>query len=135
MSYIKWDGSLSVGLKEIDDQHKHLIGLINDLYDAMSEGKGNDVLDTLLQKLIDYTKYHFAVEEKYFILYNYSDKEAHIKEHNGLTEQVINHYDSFKKGTIGISIDIMQFLESWLINHIKKSDTKYAPFLKNKGIV
>ena len=70
MAFLDWDDSLSVNVTEIDDQHKKLIGTLNDLYDAMDDGKGNDVLGKILKELTDYTVYHFQTEENYFKKFN-----------------------------------------------------------------
>ena len=69
MPLIAWDQGFSVGVGSIDEQHKKLIGLLNDLHDAMRFGKGRDVLGKVLAELIDYTAYHFRTEEGLFAKY------------------------------------------------------------------
>jgi hemerythrin len=65
MAFMEWNNSFSVNVAEIDNQHKHLIDLINKLFEAMSVGKGSEVMGTVLKDLINYTVSHFAMEEKY----------------------------------------------------------------------
>ncbi len=43
MALIDWDKSLSVNVEEIDQQHKKLIAMINELNEAMRNGKGKEV--------------------------------------------------------------------------------------------
>ncbi len=63
MAFIAWTDELSVDIGEIDEQHKKLINMINDLSYAMSKGKGRDVIEAILVGLRDYTVEHFAHEE------------------------------------------------------------------------
>ncbi|MFN3309093.1 MAG: bacteriohemerythrin, partial [Anaerolineales bacterium] len=64
MSLITWSDEFSVNIKEIDNQHRQLIEMVNQLQRAMKEGKGAAALNDILQRLIDYTDYHFSTEER-----------------------------------------------------------------------
>ena len=66
---------------EIDAQHKTLIINLNELFDAMKEGKANTMLRFLLNKLVAYTQMHFSTEEKYMKQWNYSEYANHKAEH------------------------------------------------------
>ena len=79
MGLIKWNSFYSVHIDELDEQHKELIHLINEMYDAMKNGKGTDALGSILSELVEYTKYHFDAEEKLFLQYGYPEREAHAK--------------------------------------------------------
>ena len=74
MPLFVWNDSYSVKVAELDNQHKKLIGLINQLYDAMKEGKGKDVLEVIFTELIEYTKNHFSAEENTTAHNPYSDE-------------------------------------------------------------
>ncbi|MBP7461269.1 MAG: hemerythrin family protein [Candidatus Delongbacteria bacterium] len=132
MALIEWNESLSVKIQEIDLQHQKLIALINDLNDAMHQGKGKDVLGTIIREMITYTKTHFATEERYFDLYKYQDAPAHKKEHQGFVDKVTQLNDQYQKGKAGLTIDVMLFLSDWLKNHISGSDKKYMSCLVQK---
>ncbi|MGC8720293.1 MAG: hemerythrin domain-containing protein, partial [Thermodesulforhabdaceae bacterium] len=62
MPLIRWDESLSVGIAEIDDQHKRLVNMINELYDAMLQKKGKAVLSQIIKEMAEYAAVHFATE-------------------------------------------------------------------------
>lgn len=134
MALITWSPSLSVNVKQFDDQHKKLIDLINKLHDAMKEGKGKDILGDILQSLIEYTKTHFAAEERLMQQHNYGEYEKHKKEHNLLVIQVLDIQKKHKEGTPVLTQTIMTFLKNWLASHIQGEDQKYGPFLNGKGI-
>lgn len=132
MLLLKWDDSYSVGINEIDSQHKKLIELITQLNTAMSEGKGKDVLGKIINELISYTKTHFALEEKLFDKVKYADSFAHKGQHKMFIEKVEQFKIDFEKGKTLLTIDVMNFLKEWLKNHILISDKKYAPYLAGK---
>jgi len=134
MSLITWNDSYSVNIKEIDRQHMKLVQIINDLNDAMREGKTNDVLGKLIRELVSYTKTHFATEERYFDRYGYPDMNAHKLQHAAFVEKIAAFSDDFESGRLGVSIEIMKFLQDWLLKHIKGTDMKYVPFLTGKGM-
>lgn len=134
MSLMDWKDDLSVKVSEIDNQHKKLIGYINELHDAMKTGKAKDVLEGIIQKLINYTKSHFATEEKYFKLYNYPLTKEHLQEHESFVNQVVDFQEKFAAGKMGLSIQIMKFLTDWIQKHIKETDMAYSEFFIEKGI-
>lgn len=135
MALMQWNDKLSVGIAVIDADHKKLVGMVNDLYDAVSAGKGADKMGRILDGLIDYTKSHFAREEAFFAQHGYPESAAHKKEHADLARQVLDVQAKYKAGaTSTLSLQVMNFLKDWLLKHIQGSDKKYAPFLNAKGV-
>ncbi|NJB67362.1 hemerythrin-like metal-binding protein [Desulfobaculum xiamenense] len=131
---INWTSDLSVGLKEIDDQHKKLVKLINELYRAMKHGHGRDVIKGILAELVDYTVYHFGTEEKYFDRFGYADTASHKRIHKKFTDTVADFAAKYTSGTADVSTEIMDFLRDWLTGHIKGTDKKYSSFLREHGV-
>ncbi|MBZ0152073.1 MAG: bacteriohemerythrin [Planctomycetes bacterium] len=135
MPLMAWNDKFSVGVDVIDQDHKKLVSMVNELYDAIQAGKGKEKVGPVLDGLIDYTKMHFAREEKFFAQTAYPDTAAHKKEHETLTKQVLDVQSKYKGGaTSTLSLEVMNFLKNWLINHIQGSDKKYIPHLNQKGI-
>jgi hemerythrin len=134
MALISWSNALSVNIKELDDQHKCLIELVNNLHDAMKAGKGNAIIGPILSDLLSYTSFHFATEEKYFQQYAYPEFPRHKKEHDELTKKTKELNASYREGKLTITIEVMTFLKDWLSNHILVSDKKYSPFLCSRGL-
>ena len=134
MPLFQWTPELSVNVKEIDNQHKQLVNLINLLHDSMKSGKGKDVMGKVLNDLTDYTVYHFGTEERLFQKYGYIEYPQHKKEHDDLTKQVLDVKSKFEVGQTTVTIEVMNFLKDWLNNHIKHSDKKYSAFLNSKGV-
>lgn len=134
MAYIAWDAKLSTGVKTIDDQHKVLVALINELHDAMSVGKGKQVIADVLKRLIDYTVSHFSTEEKFMTQYGYPQISDQKSEHSKFVDKVSEFQAGFNGGKITISLEVMFFLKDWLVNHILSTDKKMGVFLSDKGV-
>jgi len=132
---ITWNDTYSVGYLEIDNQHKNLVNLINNLYDSFWKGEADDIIKDIIIELIKYTDYHFKTEEKYFEKYNYSDSAEHIEQHKAFVIQVTNFFEEYKKGSDTLTYDVTNFLKDWLLNHIKCSDKKFGTEFLNKNIV
>jgi methyl-accepting chemotaxis protein len=132
---LRWSPSLSVGLDCIDDQHKVLVDLINELYEKMNGNAAQAAVGSVLSKLINYTETHFKFEEDLFAKHGYEATDEHMEIHRTLVAQLLDFQDQFKTGKADISLELMEFLKDWLVNHIKKTDTKYVPFLRSKGVV
>ena len=106
---------------------------VNDLYDAMTQKKGREVTARILEQLVDYTVKHFAHEEQWFAKSAYPDTPAHQKEHQELAKQVSAFGAAFAAGKATVDSELLNFLRSWLMNHIMKSDKKYVAHLKAAG--
>ena len=134
MPLFEWNDKFSVLAKRYDEQHKNLIKILNDLYDAMKVGKSSVILEEIFNSLLDYTKYHFNDEEEMMKKFLYDDYLIHKKEHDLLAEKVIEFKKKFDNKEILISIELLNFLKDWLTNHIMKTDRKYGEFFIQKGM-
>ena len=129
-----WSSNLSVNIKQIDDQHKKLVGMVNELHKAMKLKKSNSVMGAILDRLVDYTASHFATEEKLFAQFGYPEEKAHVELHRKLVVQVVDIQKKFKAGDAMLSMELMTFLKEWLVKHIQGTDKKYSSFLRERGV-
>lgn len=134
MSIFIWKKEYSVYVEAIDDQHKQLVEILNELIDGMMNGKTKDILEPILNKLIEYTVQHFKDEEEYFDKIDYPQKDEHIEEHRKLIADVEKFKDEYTAGKIGITIELMRYLKEWLINHISGTDKELGKLLYKNGI-
>ena len=132
MALMAWNDTYSVKVQTLDDQHKRLFQILNELHHAMETGKGKLVLSDLLNRLIGYTRSHFADEEKAMAAAKYPDLATHVAEHRELTKKVEQFSRDFQAGTAGITLQLMSFLQQWLTSHILKVDRKYSSCLTGR---
>jgi len=125
-----WTAKYSVGIPQIDAQHKGLIGLINGLHAAMAAGQGKRVVGKILDDLVRYTEIHFRDEENLMRQKGYSKLVAHQEVHKKLTGQVVELRERYLAGNLTLTVEVMLFLKSWLADHIMGHDRQYAAELK-----
>jgi methyl-accepting chemotaxis protein/hemerythrin len=130
---INWSRSYSVGVSQMDNEHQRLIDIINNLYMAMRSGRSKDAIGSILDELVDYTKTHFAHEERLMQQSNYSGYNDQKRAHEALIAKVVEIQGKFRVGT-ALGQEVMSFLKDWLITHIQGLDKKYGPVMNKKGI-
>lgn len=126
---IKWNDNLNVGVKEIDEQHLAFIGLVNELLEAMKNGKSKEVKGKILDKLIGYAFYHFTKEERILAKLHYPELEQHKKEHEAFVDKLIKFQEDLKADKFTLTFEMIKFMNNWWLSHIRKSDKKYQPYL------
>lgn len=131
---IQWDQSLSVGIDEIDNQHKELFNRVNALLDACNQGKGKQVVGEIIDFLGDYVITHFGAEERYMQQYNYPDYDAHKAMHDGFIDSFGQLKKKFESEGPGIQLVLQtnRTVVDWLIKHIGNTDKALGAFLKTK---
>jgi methyl-accepting chemotaxis protein/hemerythrin len=108
--------------------------MVNDLADAMQQKKSKEAVGRVLNGLAEYTINHFADEERSFAQSHYPEEVQHKALHKKLLEQVTDLINKFNAGETLIAQDVINFLQDWLINHIKGVDKRYGPHLNKNGI-
>lgn len=131
---LEWDASFATGVSKYDEQHKVLFNMVNDLADAMQQKKSKEAVGRVLNGLADYTVNHFADEERSFAQTHYPEEAQHKALHKKLVDQVVELIGKFNAGEPLITQDVINFLQDWLINHIKGVDKSYGPHLNKSGI-
>ncbi|MGV8176404.1 MAG: bacteriohemerythrin [Candidatus Bilamarchaeaceae archaeon] len=99
MEFVSWSEDLSVGIKEIDNQHKHFIGELNSAHSLCSSGN-RDLKKArgIAADIMDYAREHFTTEESYFRKHDYPYAKEHEAEHAKLLERSIEFYDRLDSG-------------------------------------
>lgn len=134
MELIKWNEDLKTGIPSIDDQHHNLIKLINKLHSGLMKGDSYEIFGEVLTQLLDYTNYHFQYEEKLFAQIKYEYEEEHKRHHENLVKKVMKFQYRYKSGDITLTMDVIQFLKSWLLEHIQVEDKKYIDVFIKENI-
>ena len=125
---MEWKSEYSIGIPEIDEEHKVLLECIARLDDAKDDQKQRDLaVYFVLSELDDYVRVRFTVEEVIMRLFDYPGRGAHIQTHRSFTEYVKSMQQSALRRDV--RDEIAAFLRDWLVNHIMTADKQYAVFL------
>ncbi len=133
-SYVAWSEDYRIGIKNIDEDHQKLLGLINNLQTAAHYPTGEAFERQALDQVVDYTKYHFKREEDLMRENGYPDYEPHKREHEQMIAKVDEYLAAYEKDPEATIEELVQYLKRWLIKHIQGTDRKYAPYLLDKGV-
>ena len=136
IEWIKWDDKYKIGYKRIDDQHKELVNIINDLYNV---GIVNDLSNeevkvnfhSIIKRTIDYATYHFSYEEKIMGAVDYSLAKDHIAKHRSFSLKIVDDVSRYENGDDLAIEDFLDFLKNWLLHHIIVEDKKFISELKS----
>jgi hemerythrin len=134
MALIEWTDQLLVHVAQIDEQHRRLIRIINDLNESMKARKGKGELGSAIESLVEYTEFHFTTEERLMTANGYISTTVHRAEHRAFVAKTQEFAEGFKSGKLLLSMDVMNFLRVWLTQHICKVDKELAAFLREKGL-
>lgn len=132
--YVQWDDSLSVGIKAIDEDHKKLLGLINNLQTAAHYNTGEAFERQALEELVNYTKFHFQREEDLMREHGYADLDNHKAQHEAMIAEVGRVLEAYEEDRERTIENLCQYLKRWLIKHIGGTDQLYVPYLQGKGV-
>ena len=134
MPRIEWSERLNIGVAEIDEQHKRMIQLHNDLEEALAGGKAHRRMPVFLAELVEYAEEHFATEEALMEQVGYEGLDVHRSEHR----QFLSKIDRFRKtvmsGRARVSKPLMSFLRYWFENHVAGTDREIASVLQSAGM-
>jgi hemerythrin len=133
MAYIEWQPEYSVGVKLIDDQHKHFMDTLNKLYSTIQNNEVES-LNKIISELVSYTKTHFSTEEKYFKKFHYEEAAIHIAEHKRLIAKVDEFVKRKKENPLTVSFELLDFLENWLVGHLAMMDKRYTKCFNDNGL-
>jgi len=113
----------------LDDQHKLLIALINDLHTAILRRGTEEELQRIFQELILYTESHFKCEEGLLRQAGYPRLVAHHIQHVEFVQEARDLYDQLTAGKCTVSMDLLVALKKWWSNHILGTDQQYVSYL------
>ncbi len=134
MNTINWTNEFSVGVAEIDKQHKKLLGMINRLIAEQKNLTDPETIAELLTEMTDYAREHFRSEEYLMAENGYERQGVHEIQHRRFIEKTEEFMNASDIGPNILSNALLNFLGSWLVEHILKEDMKYKEFFRAKGI-
>jgi len=129
MALMHWSEKMSVGVPELDADHKELIRIINQLAVDTCDHSRLGALRQSLFALLRYAEFHFAREEKVMTACGFPGIEEHKREHRGFVARIraLNHkFDADPEDSAEIvNGDLLRFLQDWLNHHILIEDKAY----------
>jgi len=129
MALLKWDNNYSVSIDVIDAHHKKIIELLNILHDAILQKTEHEIMEKILEDLTACVEQNFPEEEELLRTAGYPHLEEHMESHRILAEGVWALLARYQEGE-DLTYDVMNFLTSWITEHIMQEDKRYESFLQ-----
>ena len=128
-AYIVWTDEFRVGSDRLDDQHKKMFGLINELFASVREGHEAGKVKEIIDGAIDYGRMHFGDEERIMRLSGFPQFPSHKQVHEHYSQKINELMIDYHRRFGDISSELLQFLKGWWLKHILDMDRKYTPYL------
>ncbi len=128
-TWVAWEDSLSIGIATIDEHHRYLLDLINDLYEVVSNKRGAREVARLIKATDAYAKIHFRSEEKMMQHYEYKEINSQKLQHHKFEAKIREFYEELHANPLVAQFDVLSYLRDWLIHHIRVEDTKLRSLL------
>jgi hemerythrin len=134
MALMNWNSRYSVGVEALDDQHKALLKVLNDLHAASMKGKAQEVAGPLMRLIVSLSNEHFSTEERLMESTNYPGLAAHRAKHQELVEKLAVFVSRHETGDTAMYSQLLYFMRDWLSRHMQTEDQGYAPWLASHHI-
>ena len=129
---LEWNEGMSVGIPEIDEDHKRFISLIDELNRSITERMKASEIKSRLQHVIEDADRHFEQEEIFFRERQYPNAEGHVRSHNNVRSTLKSIQNSFMPyGLEAEWLDAALVIKQILISHIINEDMQYAEYFKS----
>ena len=126
--FVSWDTSYDVGVASVDQQHRHLVDLINSLYNAClgERAELEETFRDVMKDLVDYVIFHFKDEESIMEQINYPGVKEHKQKHELFVKEILKSANAYTHGKQFVPNSFARFLRDWLFNHILIDDKAWA---------
>ncbi len=131
---VEWEYKNSVDVSIIDEEHKRLINIINNVIVAKQHRNNQKELIEILNEMVEYANTHFKTEERYMIKFKYPEYHYHKEEHLDFSIKTLAYESRVVSGDHHVAIEILEYLKSWLVEHIQRSDKKYTDCFNKNGL-
>ncbi len=131
--WVSWDESLAVGIDVIDEHHRHLFDLVNDLYEVVAGKRGAREVARVLQALDLYAQVHFSAEEKMMAHYGYAGLGRQQHQHHRFQQKLRDFHDELHVNPLTAQYDVLGFARQWLVVHILEEDAQLKTLVQAAG--
>lgn len=131
---IVWDDTYDLGVAVINEQHKKMIGIINELYHAIQSSTERTNLPDIITELTEYADYHFATEEKFFEECKFEGAAHHKQSHESYRKMIQNFLIDYHNDESVLPLNMMKFLGDWWSDHIRGEDRGYVECFRSMGL-
>jgi len=124
MSLLEWKPEYSVGIESMDDEHREMINMINDVYSILSESPDAKIVEECLERIFTTISLHFALEERIMLNNSYAEYESHKEDHEDLLDEIRDLMDGFFADPDKGAEQLEKRLSGWFAVHFASFDAR-----------
>jgi hemerythrin len=133
MTFLSWRKDYEIGVAQIDAEHRCLVDLVNAFHETYLRGDSRKEIPHLLNQLVAYAEEHFQHEEKVMGDNDYPLLDKQREQHSELVSSIFAINERFAADQARAGSETLQFIKSWLLDHIVKHDMDIGDFLRRKA--
>ena len=130
---LDWKPDYSVGVLEIDEQHKSLFETAKHLLDLYQSDGANDELFAVIRKMFEIADSHFEYEENMLRDIGYPELDAHRESHQELSRTIRSFVKRLRSGQPNLFEEMQQTMKNWLVSHLLREDGAYKLYRERIG--
>ncbi len=132
MSLAYWRDSCKLNHPQIDQEHRYLLQLLEDLYRSVLLGYNEDRIQAALDTLFTVTLEHCETEEALMEVFGYPEQASHTEQHEELLELILNYRLTLEQGLRPLTLDDIHHLATWMTTHVSTYDLKMVQFVQHQ---
>jgi hemerythrin len=126
MPLLGWKPEFTVHEAVLDNHHQELFCLLNTVYENVMNSLEVDCVLPVIDKLSEYTRYHFSAEEQYMREKKFLGIDAHIAKHREFTHTIKSLKTHYHDNDLDVTRELIIVLGEWLLHHVLKDDMMYS---------
>jgi hemerythrin len=134
MVLFTWSDKFSVNHQRMDEHHRRLVSLMNELDEAISTKRGDEVVGAAIEELARYAAEHLREEDRFMEAIQYPDRENHRAIHKFFADEIALLRLAYATGHLVRVQSIAQFLRDWFVHHIFSEDLRYGVFIHETSV-
>ena len=124
MSLLTWKPEYSVGIDSMDDEHSHMIDMINDVYERLAGSQDPEEIETCLEAIFGAISSHFALEERLMLDSAYDEFSDHKEDHEDLLDEIRDLMDNYVADPEQGGALLEERLSDWFGKHFATFDAR-----------
>jgi hemerythrin-like metal-binding protein len=133
MSLIEWRDEYSVGIADVDHEHREMIDLINAVHDSIEKNASAEEIADFLGDIYTRIAAHFALEERVMRERAYDEFEDHKEDHERLLDEIRDIMDFHETDGYYSDKDLADQLNRWFSQHFQTRDARLHKHLEQTG--
>ncbi|MBF0434265.1 MAG: bacteriohemerythrin [Magnetococcales bacterium] len=132
-TFFPWSHELETSVRFVDDDHRKLVDMVNDLHQAMKDEEGSTKVGAIIDGFVTYAETHFTREIAMLRDHGYPDLKNHGEKHVLLVNKLKELSNRYTHGEFTVVMDLLALAKDWLVGHIMHTDMLYVDHVKQRG--